>query len=671
MYCRLCIAIALIGLLLSTAGCWYRRQEFRFPEHQVGPHQAIATQIEYPDVEATIDPDLASSSAPRTTENPRDQEAMDISLAEAMRLAFASSDVIRNLGGSVVPGPAGSTTMFNPAIVESDPRTSVEAALSAFDAQLTSALFWNKFNRDINQPFQAGPTTLKIPSLQQTTSNYQIELAKTAATGSRFALRHHVTYNRADIFNAFLRYQSVYEVDYEAEVRQPLLRGAGVEFNRIAGPNSVAGGANGVLLARINADVSLADFEAAVINLTRDVEQAYWDLYFGYRDLDAKIAGRDSSLVTWQNIAERQRLGLRGGTPENESQLRSQYFLFQAAVDDALAGLYSREERLRYLLGLPPNGPQLLRPATEPTTAKVIFPWQSALQEAYLRRVELRRQKWLIKRTELQLIAAKNYLMPRLDAVALYRFRGFGDELFAPPGPSGSESVYQSLTGGDWQEWQMGFQFDVPIGFRREFAALRNAELEVARERAILDEQEFRISHDLSEAIRSGDRAFQLMRTNLNRRLAAYDEVQALRARFQTGFEQLDVLLRAEQRLAESTSAYYRSLIDYSLAMRDVHIAKGSLLEYDGVSLAEGPWSNGAYRDALERSRHFTERSLDYGLEQPRPISRGPYLQHRGAPSAGTPLDNSPPEPLETPLPADTLPADTLPVPEGMLDAVR
>ncbi len=144
MNCRLCITIALIGLLQSTAGCWYRRQEFRFPEHQVGPHEAIATQIEYPDVEATIDPDLASSTAPRTTENPRDQEAMDISLAEAMRLAFASSDVIRNLGGSVVPGPAGTTTMFNPAIIESDPRTSVEAALSAFDAQLTSALFWNK-----------------------------------------------------------------------------------------------------------------------------------------------------------------------------------------------------------------------------------------------------------------------------------------------------------------------------------------------------------------------------------------------------------------------------------------------------------------------------------------------------------------------------------------------
>ena len=89
----------------------------------------------------------------------------------------------------------------------------------------------------------------------------------------------------------------------------------------------------------------------------------------------------------------------------------------------------------------------------------------------------------------------------------------------------------------------------------------------------------------------------------------------------------MDVLLQAEQRLAESDSSYYRALVDYMLAIRDVHRAKGSLLEYDGVSLAEGPWSTDAYRDALQRSRHFTERIIDYGLDQPPPLSRGPYLQ--------------------------------------------
>ncbi len=52
---------------------------------------------------------------------------------------------------------------------------------------------------------------------------------------------------------------------------------------------------NGVLLARVNTDISIAEFEAGVRDLVSNVENAYWDLYFAYRDLDAKITARDSA----------------------------------------------------------------------------------------------------------------------------------------------------------------------------------------------------------------------------------------------------------------------------------------------------------------------------------------------------------------------------------------
>jgi len=44
-----------------------------------------------------------------------------MTLAEATRVAFSNSEVIRSLGGSVVAAPAGTATMFNPALAESDP----------------------------------------------------------------------------------------------------------------------------------------------------------------------------------------------------------------------------------------------------------------------------------------------------------------------------------------------------------------------------------------------------------------------------------------------------------------------------------------------------------------------------------------------------------------------
>src|SRR3989304_8711758 len=59
-----------------------------------------------------------------------------------------------------------------------------------------------------------------------------------------------------------------------------------------------------------------------------------------------------------------------------------------------------------------------------------------------------------------------------------------------------------------------------------------------------------------------------------------------------------------------------------------VHYRKGSLLEYDGVYLAEGPWPAKAYFDALrEASKRDASMYLDYGYTRPNVLSRGPVPQ--------------------------------------------
>ena len=98
-------------------------------------------------------------------------------------------------------------------------------------------------------------------------------------------------------------------------MRQPLLRGAGVQFNRIAGPGAQPGLYNGVMLARINTDIALADFEASVRNLVADVESAYWELYLRLSLLDAAFAGRDSALLTWRRMYALSEPGPRAAKP--------------------------------------------------------------------------------------------------------------------------------------------------------------------------------------------------------------------------------------------------------------------------------------------------------------------------------------------------------------------
>ncbi|GAB5403688.1 MAG: TolC family protein [Aureliella sp.] len=610
----------LLAVLLLASGCNSLEKAKLNDSWDQTPsyHAPAATRIEYPNVQSRMEPESYTATLPLALENPADLPTRELTLDEAVRMALTQGDVLRTLGGSVVQNPLGVRTQYDPAITESNPLGGVEAALSAFDAQVSGQLFWQKNDRPNNTTF----LIFQPSALEQTAASFNYEVAKTTATGASFAARHVVGYDRNNSPVRF--FPSDYVGWFEAEYRQPLLQGAGTDFNRIAGPNSGIGQYNGVLIARINSDISLADFEQSVVTFVNDVESAYWELYFAYHSLEAAVQGRDNVLQTWQRLKRLDEAGQ--GNKADEPQTRSQYYAFDAQVKEALAGpagLYAREQQLRYLLGLTATDGTLLKPSSAPMDGEVIVDWNSALADALSGRVEVRRQKWTIKRRELELIAAKLNRRPTLDFLAQYRYRGLGDDLIGSRDPNNSfNSLYQNIFEGDYQEWQAGIEFGYPVGLRQASAAIANARWNLARERALLDEQELRITHDLSTASRQIQRAYELMKTNYIRVQADSDQVEVLQARYDGGLDNISFLLQARQQLANSESAYFRSLTDYQLALRDFHREKGSLLNYAQVGMSESAWPSGAYQDATERGRFFTPTS--------RPARTGPSVSRGG-----------------------------------------
>lgn len=617
-----------VGLVLSS-GCAQVR-EFQFNdswESAPSYNHQIGTNIEYPSVQSRLEPQVVSAPEPLSLDNPADIPAQEISLDDAIQLGLSRGEILRTLGGSVVQSAAGTRTKFDPAIAESNPLGGVEAALSAFDVQTASQLFWQVNDRPNNVNINPILQQFQVPALQQTTATFNYEISKRTATGASFAARHNFGYDLANTPNRL--FTGAYSGFFEAEYRQPLLRGAGVEFNRIAGPNSGIGQYNGVLIARINTDISLADFESGIITYINDIETAYWELYFAYHNLEAQVAGRNSSLLTWQRIKELEKVGFEGSDAAAEAQARSQYYLFDVQVKDALSGtngLYASEQRLRYLMGLPPGDGTLLKPTSKPMEGEILFDWSSAMSDALTQRVEVRRQKWTIKRRELELIAARLNRKPTLDFLGLYRYRGLGDALIDSYDPDNSfNSLYQNIFEGDYQEWQAGVELAYPVGLRQAAAAVSNARWNLARETALLEEQELRISHDLSTAARQISRSFALMESNYNRQNSDREQVKALIARYEAGLDNINFLLQAQQQLATSQSAYFRSLADYQLAIRDFHREKGSLLNYNLVGLSEDSWAPAAYRDAVERGRFMAPRLNPEQVDVPSPVSQGAY----------------------------------------------
>jgi hypothetical protein len=94
-------------------------------------------------------------------------------------------------------------------------------------------------------------------------------------------------------------------------------------------------------------------------------------------------------------------------------------------------------------------------------------------------------------------------------------------------------------------------------------------------------------------------------------------------------------------------------VVEYNKSIANVHFRKGSLLEYNNVQLAEGPWPKKAYWDALGKARERdASYYLDYGVTRPRVISRGPVDQRARTPGMTEELAPGTPAAEQVPTPA-------------------
>ncbi len=581
-------ALAALLSILSTSGC----RSYHRPSETICQDTSCVDRI-VSEIESEVPSQITwtdQNTAPITLRSASEIEALphrELSLQQCISIAMQNKNVLRDLGAGVLRAPTMVQSDETEGLVRLDPQESMEAALSAFDAQVYAYGAWANNDRRFNNRFFGGGSN----AFKQDLHDYVVQLSKRTATGAQFALRSVTDYDAnnatGNLFN------SAWQTQLHAEARQPLLQGGGLQFNRIAGPAALPGVYNGVLIAKVNSEITTSQFEQGVRDYVSNVINAYWDLYFAYRDADAKHDAMLRSKRTWRSYEAQRSSNRKSGA--SEALAREQYFRFRSEYQDAIAGkismrtrnniattggmfagvggIQASERRLRLLIGLPITEGQLLRPSDEPSIAKLEFDWDSISAEAVQLRSELRQQRLRVNRSEMELLAAKNFLMPQLDLVMMYRLRGLDKRL------AGDNSALADLGTFDLQEYEANVEMTLPVGFRQAHLAVSHAKLQIARDRALLEEQQRQIIHDLTSMVAECDRAYAQMETNLNRFIAASDALAALEASQEAGLPiNFDQLLDAQRRVSESQTRYYESLVEYTLATKNVHLEKGTLL---------------------------------------------------------------------------------------------
>ncbi len=666
-----------IGCVLLT-GCHPTQPFFLGERSDLAHYLDKAQQIEYVDLNSEPLPEASQSHEPFSLTN-QNFEVIDLSLEECIAYALNNLHIVQTLPGSQRqnadmaatilssqsqqlstssdPAITATTTNSQPAVTDQNgnrvlPRGAaranqvggVEDALSEFDAQYTSFISYNTTDRARN----VGAGNVFNPQLfvaRDTTA--QAAISKRLATGGVATIRsqsigsfNNIPTQSAAAGNFGRAVPTDYTQIFEAQVQHPLLRGRGTLVNRIP-----------VILARINEDISIGQYEERIRNLVRDVEYAYWDLFAAYFNVDTAKTAVDSAGIAWK-IANAK---LSNSAKNAEAQARVTYHQFKAQLDAAIAGggtqgndpgLYGREQNLRLLMGWAANDGRLIRPSDKPAIGLAQFDWETARAETLCRNIDLRNHKWSIKQRELELMSAKNQALADVNVSLSYRWLGVGSNLIDRQGgnapfPTGSPSAFEELFGGNYQEGTARVEFNPnAFGSRRQLNDVQNKQLSLAREHRILEQKEIAAIHRLSAIWQLVDSQHKQLTQQFQALSAAQTLVEVSQAKFDAGDSgnpeaTIDNLVRAQQTRSQAGQNYIRALTEYNKSIIDFHAIKGSLLEYNNIMLEEGLWPQKAYWDAEERARERSAaRHMDYGASRPSVISRGTYVQNVGTANA-------------------------------------
>jgi outer membrane protein TolC len=595
-------ASALLVVSIACGGCSRLAPEsWKFDSVELASFQE-ALPKPAPTVEAVARPATATAAEPlrfaamRRLENLRPDQTRPLVLEELLHAVVAHNAVILDdrqfmaPGNEVLVNPEGAPTIFDSSIQQSS-AGGVDAALAAFDLQAAAGGQWGENSLTRSNGFLTG-TSVPTDILVARSGSLYGRMDKALSSGGVASLVHAWNYVPNNLSSQ--TFNSRFAGFLRGELRQPLLAGRGREFTEVAGP-LYRGNPNpgrGVAIARLDQNITVAEFESRIQLLLKQTHEAYLDLWLAREIYRTQAAAAATAEELLSRVQGRGQAGLQGGEAANRAYAEENVFERRRMVDDALAGILEVENRLRRLTGMPLNDGQLLLPVNQPATAQIIPDWGGVMNTAMQNRLELRRQHMRIQSLTLQCQAARSLTRPQLDLVAGTQLNGEGEELVS--GSANSNGAYDSLLDPDKAGWNVGFEFSMPLGFRLANARVRNFEERLIKARAALEAQEAELSHELANVFYELDRTYAAVGTATGRRDAARRRFLAVESDYNAGRTALDLLLRTYVAVADSERAYLESLVAYNKAIVELNYRQGVLMRDNCLSIADVDSSSGS-----------------------------------------------------------------------------
>ena len=377
---------------------------------------------------------------------------------------------------------------------------------------------------------------------------------------------------------------------------QPLLRGAGLEYNEAS-----------IVIAGANLGVMRAEAQGAIINQLIRAEVAYWNLHLAWKLLEIDLSLYQTSR---QLLDEQRRLVAKGG-----SSIANVYN-FETLVASSVDSVIQSENQVRASVRevkvvmqdptVTLDGSVALIPVSMPRLAGFDFNTRRLVVLALDNRTDLLELEFQQLSRTVEVMLRKNEVLPRLDLRASWTANGFDNS-------SSIHTANQELFRGNSRPgFMVGVSASIPLGNDVALANYQAAILQrlqsVAdrRQMEILVTQEVLDAIDALEAGWNSILAVELQLRSADRFYKAYETL------FNRGQIPSSNLTQALQELNDAKILKISAEVNYQIDLAQLALASGCLLGHAGVD-----WEGGLELERLEAPAPPPLEGIPSGVTNP------------------------------------------------------
>lgn len=360
--------------------------------------------------------------------------------------------------------------------------------------------------------------------------------------------------NRSGTFNTF---DENYESSAGLSLRQPLLRGFGTDVNLA-----------GVRIARTNVQSSEWQLRQQIIDVIRDIEYVYNDLYTAHQNL--RVAERSQQLARqlMEDNIKRAEIGVM--TPLNITTARAEVAAREEAVILARRNVLDNQNALKQLVTNDLVHLLSLRVELAPPPSPFVRPDVTAgIRNALELRPDYRQAILDLQRRNITVLLRKNQTLPQLDLVGSLNLLGFDNDFGTSVSRIGRR---------DASNWSAGAIFSFPIGNREARGNYNAAKIEAAQTLVRLQQLEQQIIVEIDNAAGQITTNRERIESTREARRLAQESLDAGEERLRAGTGTTFEVLELQERLAEAELAELRARSDYNKAVAEFYRRTGTTL---------------------------------------------------------------------------------------------